>query len=377
MKKQFSRFLSLLLTASLVVMLFPVFTTTASAASLSNVQKRLSFLKEKYKDGKYWNHIVSTPTESGNYLLDYSHDERFAESVSETPCTYHTDSYRGDYVGTWDCSYFDGGLQCVGFASRIFYELFDGHRRSNMAIRKDMENIQPGDYVRFAPNDYSREGHSVVVLEKNGSTIKVVECNYGGNPCRIRWGAEYDLNAGVSAPGGGRYPFAYFCHADNYDEVNQLGADFYATIYYPHGGCNLVNKNGNVELARPANGFDSSEIWHVTWTPAGYKIVNMLDERCLDAENRDTRPGTNVQVFWSNDTPAQRWILRRDSGGRENCYNLAASYIPSLVLDVYWEATTPGTNVQLYSAKSNAAQAFEFRAVPSIEMALSIARMRH
>lgn len=373
MKKHISRLLSLLLVAAFVVMLFPAFAVPASAASPDNVVKRLQRMKEKYPDGHYWNHYVSEPSEAGD-VLSNSGDERFAESTSsERSCDFHGQASAKYYVGKRDCNYFDGGMQCVGFARRVFYEVFDGHRCSGLTPRKDKENIQPGDYVRFAFHENDVYGHSVIVTEVNGTKIKVVECNSGGN-CRISWGGEYDLNVGVPAVGGGNYPFSYFCHADNYDEVNSLDVDFYAELYYPHGGCNLRSNNGNVELAAASNGFDPAAIWHFVWTPEGYEITNLQDWNCLDAAGRGTEPGTNVQTYEDNDTPAQRWILRRDSGGRENCYNLAASYSTSLVLDVYWEGQAPGTNVQLFTSKSNAAQAFELRRSGYIEAILGAMR---
>lgn len=374
MKKQFQRLLSLMLTCALVVVLLPAFTATASAAGQSGVRDRLKILAKKYEPGKYWNHVVTKPEEGGDYLLDHSCDERFAECVSDVPCDHHGDGYSGNYVGLHDCSYFDGGLQCVGFASRLFYELFDGHRRSEMEPRVDAENIKVGDYVRFARSSNDRYGHSVIVLEKNGSLITVAECNASAGKCGISWDQTYDLNKGVPAPEGGFYPFSYYCHADNYDEVNSLAVDFFASIYYPHGNCNLTNQNGNVVLAS-GNSFSQAAIWRFTWTPAGYKITNLLDSSlCLDACGRGTKLGTNVQVYANNDSPAQRWIIVRDSGGRDGCYNLVASYASNLVIDVNGEATTPGTNVQLWEANSNDAQAFELRLDPALQMALDAVR---
>ena len=70
--------------------------------------------------------------------------------------------------GAYDCNYFDGGYQCHGFASRLFYEIF-GVRASTLESEKTKPfNIKPGDLVRL-----NKDTHSAIVLSVKGDKFTV------------------------------------------------------------------------------------------------------------------------------------------------------------------------------------------------------------
>lgn len=340
------RLLSALLCLCMVAGMLPAITLTVQAAGTGVVDK-LEELKKTYPDGGYWNHRVDSPGQDHDSLGTW--DETYANSVTNTPCYYHGktgETFSGSYVGHYDCNRFDGGGQCWGFANKIFYDVF-GVKRSAQPT-DNRENVKPGDYVRFGTDEV---GHSAIVLTRNGNEITLVECNVGSASscnCQIKWGRkEYISNV------------SYCVHApqDVYDRVNgsvahyadtqDLGDDFYAYIYNPMSNCNLENRNDNVQLAS-VNGSDFRQIWHFIKQDQGqYKIVNMFDGRCLDAENLGTTNGTNIHMCEDNGSEAQRWWFCAD-------YNYGPYYVypyyltnHDLVLDVAGAGTTPGTNIQL------------------------------
>ncbi len=139
---------------------------------ITELQKRIYALREKYPDGYYWN----KHTKSKKYPY-----------VSEIPCNDH-ESGRYEYCQG----------QCVGFAAQLCRESFDP---SDPVVRfSDPQKIKIGDYLRMLPH------HSVFVIDRvnkgeiNGydiysdsnheasvDYIVVAECNWDWH-CGISWG---------------------------------------------------------------------------------------------------------------------------------------------------------------------------------------------
>lgn len=179
----------------------------SNAVLSGTLSERINALKNIFPDGKFWNHYVSKSSESGDQLkADWN--ESFQDSITSVPCATHKSN---GSVGQYDCNYFDGGIQCDGFARRVFYRLF-GVRMSSSAQRSDTANLSIGDYVWLG-------GHAGVVYSINGSSFTMIECNDSGanneypqNNCRICWGKYTYYKSNI----------VYFIHASNYNEV--LGA---------------------------------------------------------------------------------------------------------------------------------------------------------
>lgn len=175
------------------------------------VYSKLISLKSRFPDGAFWNHRVTNYNNNGDQLMK-RRDESFSNSVTSLTCATHTGTAG---VGSYDCNYFDGGIQCMGFAKKIFYEVF-GQRESSLPRRTDVANVAVGDYVRV-----NKDGHSGVILSRNGNTIKLAECNlcgsivgntvqYPSEKCRIGWGRiNYSINS-----------ITYFKRATNYAQVD-------------------------------------------------------------------------------------------------------------------------------------------------------------
>jgi len=364
------RFLSVLLCLCLVVGMLPTITPTAQAAG-TGVIDRLNSLRTKYPNGAYWNHYVSRPGQDCDSLSAW--DETYANSVTNTACAHHGDGYSGNYVGLYDCNRFDGGSQCWGFACKIFYDVF-GVKCSTLARDYTSANIKPGDYVRFGTD---LNGHSAVVLTRNGDNFTIVECNFGtsaADRCQIKWGRQVTISGGSLG-----WKIAYCIHApqDVYDRVNgsattpsvNLGNDFYAYIKSGVGNVYLANQNSNAETAR-ANILDPRQMWQFIWDDSRrcYKIISLYDGRCLNVDYGNYVNGSDVRLYDDNGDPAERWRLKRDNG---DVYWIMP-YASDLHLDVAGGYSTPGTNVQLYAdiGSGNVAQKFEIIKIPNISSVL-------
>ncbi len=176
-------------------------------AAEDGITLRINALRSKFPHKKFWNHYVSKPSEAG---LSQNPDESFANTVTSHPCASHNANAK---VGQYECNYFDGGIQCMGFALKVFYDIF-GVRASKMTKRTDIQNIRVGDYIRI-PTDTG--GHSAVVIKRSGDTLTVVEANYhpdgsaagvAATLCYIYWDRTMSLSR-----------VSYFMRASNYDTV--------------------------------------------------------------------------------------------------------------------------------------------------------------
>lgn len=134
----------------------------------TDIEEKLAALRIKFPDGKYWNHIGG---------------ENNPDGWTDTPCPAdqngggsHTHS---TYLpGECDCNNFNNAIQCMGFAFKIGNELFGTNVR-NWRKFYDFDSVKIGDYIRYG-------GHSVIVIGKDDTGVRVVECNFD-KQCGIRW----------------------------------------------------------------------------------------------------------------------------------------------------------------------------------------------
>ena len=140
MKKIITIFISVLLICSVnilptaLVAAVPLKAEGSEAVRVYTIEERLALLRVKFPHGKYWNHL-----HTGN-------DKGDPDVATDTPCCSRSSSYQ--VVGEYCCNTFDGAMQCMGFAYKMFYDLH-GVYGSMQTKRYDVENIQVGDYVRL------------------------------------------------------------------------------------------------------------------------------------------------------------------------------------------------------------------------------------
>lgn len=215
---QTKRVLSVILCIVMALSVMPAFYITSQAAS--GVEQRLNALRDRFPQGWYWNHKVTAYSNNGDQLMA-NWDESFSDSVTQTPCATHNGTAS---VGQYDCNFFDGGIQCFGFAGKIFYEVF-GQRKSQLTRRTDKNNVMRGDYIRI-----NNDTHSAVVLSRSGNTISVVECNLDQSGasynCYIRWDKTYSVDS-----------ITYFMHATNYDAIDYIHEHSYSSTVTKAATC--------------------------------------------------------------------------------------------------------------------------------------------
>lgn len=133
-------------------------------------------LRAKFPNGYHWNHKVTAVSNNGDNLI-INRNEAYADTVTQYPCATHNGTAS---VGQYDCNYFDGGIQCFGFAYKLGYDYTGGIRPSTWTVQYSLDNLSVGDIIRY-------NGHSVFVIAVNNyGGISLAEGNYGYD-CSIKW----------------------------------------------------------------------------------------------------------------------------------------------------------------------------------------------
>jgi len=245
-RRFFCFFIAIVMTCSLIVM-----NQVNNSQAASRVYNKLESLKSEYPSGRFWNHKVTSSSNTADALAK-NNNESYADSVTTSRCFSHNMSYAP--LQGYDCNYFDGGVQCDGFAKRIFNRVFD-QRVSQLGKRTDTANLRVGDFVRF------KFRHSAIVYSINGDAIRVVECNpsgYGahGN-CEIRWnGSEKNYD---------KANISYFTRASNYDSINNNNPDTTKPVISNVKISNITSSSYTVSCTATDNvGID--RVQFPTWT---------------------------------------------------------------------------------------------------------------
>ena len=320
--------------------------TTKAATGMTLAQ-----LQQKFPNGDYWNHYVNKKEEASDYLKKEGvKDEKFADYVSQNGCSYHVSKDLQAFVGHYDCNYFDGGVQCCGFARRLAYLAYGtGTRASSWTTTSVISQVKSGDVVKWKTGTNS--WHWVFVTSVSGSTITVGECNvYNTDDCRIRWGQSYDLNSKSSVV---VYSAPYEWSGAGITEGNtpaNLGDKFTAPILNKVHWKIIENNNGVVQTASEVG--LSRQLWYFERQSDGsYKISSCYDGRCLDVANASNASGAKVCVVEGNNTNAQRWYIYEEDGG----YILKAK-CTDCVLDLPNNDPTNGNHLQMYTKNGSGAQ---------------------
>ena len=156
------RILSLLLALCMVLCLIPAVAPQAQAMSLQQLQA-------KFPTGYYWNHYVSSTYDAADYLMQVW-NESFANTITTSQCASHSNGNLNYYVGKYDCNFFDGGMQCCGFARKLGYDAYSS-RPSGWGVHYNIYGVKPGDVVHYTgAGADATYGHWVFVYAVSGST---------------------------------------------------------------------------------------------------------------------------------------------------------------------------------------------------------------
>lgn len=125
-----------------------------------------------------------------------------------------------------------------------------------------------------------------------------------------------------------------------------------------------ISNSANVQLW--SSNMTAAQRWVVSHDEKGYAtIASKKSGKVLDVSGGSPVSGTNVAQYEPNGTLAQKWIA---SKGEDGSFSLQSALWPGVALDVSGASTSDGANVQVWSANGSAAQRFLFvSAKPVVE----------
>lgn len=120
-----------------------------------------------------------------------------------------------------------------------------------------------------------------------------------------------------------------------------------------------ASANGtNIQLYTSNN--SDAQKWKITYNSDtdDYNIINALSKKALDVNAAGVKDGTNIQLWDSNKTCAQRWKIVRTSG---NVVKLISS-CSTKVIDINSGSMADGANIQIW--EDNGTDAQKWKLVP-------------
>ena len=244
-------------------------------------------------------------------------------------------------------------------------------------------------YIKYQNNGYykiisNKDENYCLEVESNGTNVQIARCNeesnqnwiikktYDNNYYIINQNGYYlDLylaslvngnNIGTFQGNGTKAQKFNFVRTTQGVSYKIISNGFYRIVSALDNNMVLDLYNGfdlngtNVQLYK-SNGTKAQK-WEVTYLDNGYyKISSMLDlTKSFDVASAGTKNGTNVQIYDSNNSLAQQWVIK-DAG---NGYFYIISNCNGLYLDVANGSATNGANVWMYEKNESKAQKFKF-----------------
>ena len=119
-------------------------------------------------------------------------------------------------------------------------------------------------------------------------------------------------------------------------------------------------KQGTVTLAAQSGAQD--QLWDFSQLDNGaFEIRSVSTGFVLDVKGGATANKSPIQVYRSNDTVAQQWSLSyQDAILDDGIYTIASSLNPKMVFDVPSGSLKDGTNIQLWTSNNSIAQKWSF-----------------
>ncbi|MDR0532205.1 MAG: hypothetical protein LBG83_09105 [Oscillospiraceae bacterium] len=115
-------------------------------------------LRQKFPDGKYWNHVGM--------------NQNNPDGWTNKPCPDHSkfetcNQYNKDHS------------QCLGYAEKLAFDAYDCNVYT-WKLNWNLNELKPGDVIR-------RYAHSIFITAVDGDKVTYTDCN-SDNTCVIKWG---------------------------------------------------------------------------------------------------------------------------------------------------------------------------------------------
>lgn len=149
--------------------------------------------------------------------------------------------------------------------------------------------------------------------------------------------------------------------------IHDIGGTNYILISLVSGRVLTVENEGmrdgeNISLCAYQN--SAYQKWWLIQDENGkYSFVSAATGKVLDVAGGNSKNGSNIQQYTINGSDAQKFILKNaaQKSVQEDTYVVKSGLASNKVLDVVGAASKDGTNVQLYQSNGTAAQRFQLK----------------
>ncbi len=340
MKKVSKRFLSVLLTATIICCIFMVFPVSSNAVVIngtsvgsSAVQEKLNLIKSVYPTGSYF-------TASGNVCY----------SNQSWDCQLSNIPSRGGLPSGSTVSRITGeAWSCCSFARYVFYCVFGVSPTSCGTV--SAANASIGDYIDFG-------SHYGIFLGQDSNYWYIYDSNYTDPPTNI---VKY--NRAISKS---RLSAKRIYHASNieqckgtqeisdgeYHVVSALDESYGLNVAY-----DSTDNGANVQLWNNMTDKNTSSLINIKYLGTGYYTFTFINSgKLLDVSYGGKESGTNVWQCNPNSSDAQQWVIKPSGDG----YFYIISKCNNLYLDVTNGVVSPSTNIQVCNGNNSKAQKWKF-----------------
>ena len=146
-------------------------------------------------------------------------------------------------------------------------------------------------------------------------------------------------------------------------KIISVGVNIYV-IQFANSGKVMDVAGGSTESGANVQQYSSNatfaQYWYFTNAVQSgfYNIVSLLSGLVLDVAGAIDANGTNVQIYTLNDSIAQAFKLKSVALINDGTYVIQSAIVTPMVLDISGGSTSNGGNVQIYRSNGTAAQQF-------------------
>ena len=219
----------------------------------------------------------------------------------------------------------------------------DSYRQKWIAIKKENDSIE---LVSALNIDYSLDLYASKTV--NGSNVEIYSRN---NSTAQQWLFKVKLNKREVLDQMAVENKSVLNNGE-YEVANKLNTDYVLDMT-----ASSLSDGGNVQLYK-SNGTNAQR-WVVSHDNTGYIIItNKNSGKAVEVVGNSAKNFGNVQQNTMNDSYAQKWIAVRNSDGS---IELVSALDENYCLDLYASKTTNGNNVDIYERNSSDAQQWIFK----------------
>lgn len=171
-------------------------------------------------------------------------------------------------------------------------------------------------------------------------------------------GRVFDIKNGSSSDGGQLQLWDSNDSLAQRFEIHALGNNEYRIRTAASGGWLTVQNGKIIQSGNSKTEASSSNTWKAVWKGGYFSLVNAAG-LAFDLTNGSVNAGTLVQAFGANGTAAQHFFFRAADLIKNGYYTIASGLGNNKTLDVKNGSLANGSNVQIWSSNDSNAQKFK------------------